>query len=87
MKMYCKNCRFNFSHFTIGKNGFLCPNCGRKLEEPKEISYKPRKKKAIPIKKEAYQNVPLFYCLSGTVGVESKKPQLDKKLPNKKLFD
>ncbi len=85
--MYCKKCRFNFSYFTPSKHGPLCPNCGRKLEEPTEIKDKPRKKKTKQIIKEASQNVPLFYCLSGTIGVESKKPQQGKKFPNKKLFD
>lgn len=85
--MYCKNCRFNFSYFTPSKNGFLCPNCGRKLEEPKENKVRPKKKKIRPLKQDAYQNVPLFYCLSATTVVESKKPQPGKILPNKKLFD
>jgi len=85
--MYCKNCRFNFSYFTPSKHGLLCPNCGRKLEEPTEIKYKPRKKKLKPLRKEASPNVPLFYCLSGTKGDELLKPQPSKKLPNKKLFD
>lgn len=85
--MYCKNCRFNFDGFIPSKIGFLCPICHRKLEEPKVITDKPKKKKVKPLKKEIPQNVSLFYCLNGTIGIESKKPQPDKKLPNKKLFD